>query len=88
MFKDFFFEICDMCLGKEGNEYEFVMFIIYRNGLRCYFLERKCFFVVENFDLVDCEFDVVNFGLVLKRNEFKCKGKGNYLNVVESIIEE
>lgn len=88
MLKDFFFEICDMWLGKEGNEYEFVILIMYRNGLRRYFFERKCLFVVENFDLVDWEFDVVNYGLVLKRNEFKCKGKGNYLNVVESIIEE
>lgn len=88
MLKDFFFEICDMWLGKEGNEYEFVMFMIYRNGLRRYFFEWKCFLVVENFDLVDREFDVVNYGLVLKRNELKCKGKGNYFNVVESIIEE
>ena len=33
-------------------------------------------------------FDVVNFGLVSKRNELKRKGKGNHPNVVESITEE
>jgi len=88
MLKDFFLEIRDTRPGKEGNEYEPVTLTTYRNGLRRYFLERKCPPAVENFDLADREFDVVNFGLVSKRNELKRKGKGNHPNVVESITEE
>lgn len=88
MLKDFFLEIRDTRPGKEGNEYEPVTLTTYRNGLRRYFLERKCPPAVENFDLADREFDVVNYGLVSKRNELKRKGKGNHPNVVESITEE
>ncbi|KAK3729997.1 hypothetical protein QZH41_000947 [Actinostola sp. cb2023] len=88
LLKDFFLEIRDTRPGKEGNEYEPVTLTTYRNGLRRYFLERKCPPAVENFDLADREFDVVNYGLVTKRNELKRKGKGNHPNVVESITDE
>lgn len=88
LLKDFFLEIRDTRPGKEGNEYEPVTLTTYRNGLRRYFLERKCPPALENFDLADREFDVVNYGLVTKRNELKRKGKGNHPNVVESITEE
>ncbi|EDO47179.1 predicted protein [Nematostella vectensis] len=87
LLKDFFLEIRDTRPGKEGNEYEPVTLTTYRNGLRRYFLERKVPPAVENFDLADREFDVVNYGLVTKRNELKRKGKGNHPNVVESITE-
>ena len=88
LLKDFFLEIRDTRPGKEGNEYEPVTLTTYRNGLRRYFLERKVPPALENFDLADREFDVVNYGLVTKRNELKRKGKGNHPNVVESITEE
>ena len=88
MLKDFFIEIRDTRPGKEGNEYEPVTLTTYRNGLRRYFLERKVPPAVDNFDLADREFDMVNFQLVTKRNDLKRKGKGNHPNVVESITEE
>ena len=88
LLKDFFLDIRDTRPGRVGNEYEPVTLTTYRNGLRRYFLYRKCPPAPDNFDLTDKTFDIVNRHLVTKRDDLKRKGKGNHPNAIESITAE